>query len=100
MKQSQHRQNYVYHCKLEHINSEDYIEFVKDRCYNDRRYFISDEKLRQLGWKPKIDWEEGLKETYKWYRNVDLSAYWNENKIIEALKAHPVIKSDTSLPVI
>jgi UDP-glucose 4,6-dehydratase len=78
-------------CKLEKISPEERIEFVKDRCFNDRRYFISDEKLRQLGWKPRVDWEEGLRRTFEWYRDANLGAYWNENKISEALKPHPVL---------
>lgn len=31
-----------------------YVEFIKDRPFNDKRYFISNEKLKKLGWKPNI----------------------------------------------
>ena len=31
---------------------EDWIEYVDDRPFNDRRYHISSEKLRSLGWRP------------------------------------------------
>jgi dTDP-glucose 4,6-dehydratase len=31
-------------------NVENYVEFVADRPFNDKRYFITNEKLKQLGW--------------------------------------------------
>jgi dTDP-glucose 4,6-dehydratase len=45
-------------------NDEDYakyIEFVKDRPFNDKRYFISNLKLRNLGWEQQIDFIDGIK---------------------------------------
>jgi dTDP-glucose 4,6-dehydratase len=40
------------------------IIFVKDRPGHDRRYALSIEKIkRELGWKPKKDFREGLKDT-------------------------------------
>lgn len=30
---------------------EDYIEYVKDREFNDKRYYISNEKLKNMGWR-------------------------------------------------
>lgn len=50
--------------------SETLIEFVKDRPGHDRRYAIDNTKITsQLGWKPKIGFEEGLRETIQWYRS-------------------------------
>lgn len=44
-------------------NVDDWIEYVPDRPYNDMRYYISNAKLRALGWKPKrLDFEEGVQE--------------------------------------
>lgn len=40
----------------------DYITFIEDRPFNDARYFISNDKLKKLGWKIKYSFEEGLKE--------------------------------------
>ena len=37
-----------------------YIRFIPDRPFNDSRYFISNEKLKSLGWDIKIDFEKGL----------------------------------------
>src|SRR3989339_239271 len=52
--------------------SENMIRNVSDRHSNDRRYAIDATKIiEELGWKPKIgrdDFNEGLKETIKWYR--------------------------------
>lgn len=47
---------------------ESLISFVKDRPGHDKRYAIDSKKARfQLKWRPKISFEEGLKETVEWY---------------------------------
>jgi dTDP-glucose 4,6-dehydratase len=46
---------------------EDLIEFVKDRPGHDRRYSIDCSKTKKLGWGPKVDFEEGIKRTVKWF---------------------------------
>jgi len=46
----------------------DMITFVEDRKYNDQRYAIDSKKLRNLGWKPEISWEDGLRTTVEWYK--------------------------------
>jgi dTDP-glucose 4,6-dehydratase len=44
------------------------ITFVKDRPGHDRRYAIDYTKLNQeLGWKPTVHAEEGLRRTAEWY---------------------------------
>lgn len=44
------------------------ISFVKDRPGHDRRYAIDASKIRrELGWEPSIKFEEGFRETAKWY---------------------------------
>ena len=46
------------------------IEYVKDRLGHDRRYAISNDKITsELGWKPSITFEEGIKLTIDWYLN-------------------------------
>ena len=37
-----------------------YIEYVADRPFNDMRYFISNDKLAALGWKPEMSFKHGL----------------------------------------
>ena len=44
-------------------NTEDYdkwIEYIEDRPFNDKRYYISNNKVKELGWKINIDFETGL----------------------------------------
>jgi dTDP-glucose 4,6-dehydratase len=44
------------------------ISFVKDRPGHDRRYAIDSCKLtRELGWRPREDFESGLRKTVDWY---------------------------------
>ncbi len=44
------------------------ITFVKDRAGHDQRYAIDSSKLmNELGWKPSLQFEEGLRKTVKWY---------------------------------
>ncbi|MBU0578844.1 dTDP-glucose 4,6-dehydratase [Patescibacteria group bacterium] len=49
--------------------SEDKINFVKDRLGHDRRYSVDWSKInKKLGWKPSVTLEEGLKKTISWYQ--------------------------------
>ena len=44
------------------------ITFVKDRPGHDRRYAIDAGKIqKELGWIPKHSFEEGIRETVRWY---------------------------------
>jgi len=53
--------------KDESIN-ESLIKHVKDRPGHDRRYAIDASKIKkELGWEPKIGFEEGIRKTIKWY---------------------------------
>ena len=46
------------------------ITYVTDRLGHDRRYAIDPTKCEtELGWKPLVTWEDGLKTTIDWYRN-------------------------------
>lgn len=45
------------------------IAYVKDRPGHDRRYALDCSKIeKQLGWKPSISLDEGLRQTIDWYR--------------------------------
>ncbi|MGQ9618069.1 MAG: dTDP-glucose 4,6-dehydratase [Candidatus Aminicenantia bacterium] len=48
--------------------SEKLIKFVKDRPAHDRRYSLNWSKIKELGWRPKVGIEEGLKKTVEWYK--------------------------------
>lgn len=45
---------------------DDWIEFVKDRDFNDVRYHISIDKLAELGWKPEVEFIDGLNKTVQY----------------------------------
>ncbi|HZO04298.1 MAG TPA: dTDP-glucose 4,6-dehydratase [Burkholderiales bacterium] len=46
----------------------DLISFVKDRPGHDRRYAIDAAKIaRELGWRPREDFDSGLAKTVRWY---------------------------------
>ena len=48
--------------------SRELITYVKDRAGHDLRYAIDSSKLqRELGWKPSLQFEEGLERTVNWY---------------------------------
>ena len=44
------------------------IKPVQDRLGHDRRYSLDTSKLRKLGWQPQVPFEEGLKETVRWFQ--------------------------------
>lgn len=74
-------------CKVLECSHDASIVHVRDRAYNDRRYFIDCSKLLALGWTQQISWERGLEETIRWYTTQDVSSYWPCYKT--ALVAHP-----------
>ncbi|MBL1148867.1 MAG: dTDP-glucose 4,6-dehydratase [Armatimonadetes bacterium] len=41
---------------------------------HDARYSMSSSKLRSLGWKPTVDFESGLRETVRWYKENE--SWW------------------------
>ena len=48
--------------------SDGLITFVKDRAGHDLRYAIDSSKLqKELGWKPSLQFEDGLEKTVDWY---------------------------------
>ena len=50
--------------------SEKLIQFVTDRAGHDLRYAIDSTKItKELGWKPSLQFEEGLEKTVDWYLN-------------------------------
>jgi len=64
---------------------ESMIEYVKDRPGHDRRYAVDHAKItRELGWQPKVDFQEGLAETVAWYRKNE--AWWQRVKSGEYLE--------------
>lgn len=53
----------------------DQIAFVADRPGHDARYAIDPSRIRQeLGWRPSVTVEEGLRRTVRWY--LDNESWW------------------------
>jgi dTDP-glucose 4,6-dehydratase len=75
---------------LEYTNrDESYIEYIKDRPGHDRRYAIDFSKAtRELGWKPEVRFEDGLRAMVDWYvanqdwvarcKSGDYQAYYDQ----------------------
>jgi len=60
---------------LKHMKkSESLIKFVSDRPGHDFRYSLNWDRIRQLGWKPKVKFEDGLRKTVDWY--LANEAWW------------------------
>lgn len=50
--------------------SGDLIEYVEDRKAHDRRYAMDNTKIRnELGFEPRMDFKEGIKDTVEWYKD-------------------------------
>ena len=56
-------------CKLMNKNPKKYIQYVEDRPYNDKRYSISINKIKKLGWKPEKQLIKDLPSIIDWYKN-------------------------------
>ncbi len=58
---------------------EEMIEFVADRKGHDFRYAINYAKAeKELGWKPQMNFKDGLKKTVEWYKNNE--DWWRKIK--------------------
>lgn len=54
---------------------ESLIEFVTDRKGHDLRYAIDPEKIYlRLGWRPEVNFNDGIRKTIKWY--LDNESWW------------------------
>ena len=57
--------------------SEKLIRFIKDRPGHDRRYAIDSSKIeKELSWKPRYSFEQGIEDTVSWYMENN---EWLEN---------------------
>lgn len=45
------------------------ITYVEDRPGHDQRYALDNTKINELGWGPKYEFDEAMKETIQWYMN-------------------------------
>ena len=63
------------------------ILFVKDRPGHDVRYALNSNKIkRELGWYPKINFKQGMKLTFNWYKsNQSYFKSLSKNDIVKRL---------------
>jgi len=58
---------------------EESVEYVPDRLGHDFRYSVNIEKISgELGYAPRVKFEEGIKQTIDWYRNNE--SWWRPLK--------------------
>jgi len=74
------RENIEITRKILHLlgRPESLITPVQDRVGHDRRYSLDASKLRGLGFRPRVDFEEGIAETVRWY--VENEWWWKPLK--------------------
>ncbi len=54
----------------ENDNISKWITYIEDRPFNDKRYYISNQKLKNLGWEIKTDFDIGLNKLIEYYKNI------------------------------
>ena len=66
--------------------SNNMIEYVGDRPGHDKRYSIDCSKIeKEIGWKPKFDFDKALEETVQWY--LDNESWWEP--LVDENTLHP-----------
>lgn len=65
-----------------------WVKYTHDRPFNDHRYAVDATKLRQLGWRQKTSFAEGLRITVEWYRRFG-ERWWGD--ISKVLSPFPVV---------
>ncbi len=70
---------------FDHLGKPDSLKtYVKDRLGHDRRYSLSSEKVKEIGWAPEKDFEQSIRETIDWY--VNNRWWWEKLKSGEYLE--------------
>ena len=61
-------------------NYDEWIEYIEDRPYNDMRYYISNQKVKDLGWSIQVDLMTGLNDLINEKHKINLL----DLKLVEA----------------
>jgi len=59
-------------------SKETHVKHVADRAGHDRRYAIDSAKAAGIGWRPRVEFETGLRATIDWYRENE--SWWRPLK--------------------
>jgi dTDP-glucose 4,6-dehydratase len=57
---------------------DDLIKYVPDRPGHDRRYSVDIAKVKNLGWKPQMDFYQAMEKTIQWY--IQNKSWWRKIK--------------------
>ncbi len=69
----------------------EFIEYVTGRILDDKRYKIDSSQMYELGWLPRVEFDEGLRRTVDWFKAN--REYWKDADY--ALEPHPIaVKTD------
>ncbi len=69
--------------------SESLKQFVQDRLGHDRRYSLNCQKLSNIGWRPKYDFQKAMKFTIDWYKqNYEWWKPLKSGEYLEYYKKH------------
>ncbi|KAI5207476.1 NAD(P)-binding protein [Aureobasidium subglaciale] len=71
-----------------------HVVHCKDRPFNDHRYAVDGSKLKQLGWKQKMTFEEGLGITVGWYKRYG-DIWWGD--IADRLTPFPTVPTEEQI---
>jgi dTDP-glucose 4,6-dehydratase len=73
------------------------LKFVADRLAHDRRYALDCAKLKNsLGWQPRWQFENGLTDTIRWYRqNSDWLGEIRSGEYLNYFERHYVRRDQT-----
>lgn len=65
----------------------DCVDFVRDRPFNDHRYAVDGTKIKALGFRQRVTFEQGLRNTIQWYQQFG-ETWWGD--ISAVLSPFPV----------
>jgi dTDP-glucose 4,6-dehydratase len=83
---------------LSHLGkTESLIQYVQDRPGHDRRYALDSSKIqRELGWKPQVSFEEGIRCTIDWYvQNTAWLEHARSGEYLKYYERHYVRRAET-----
>lgn len=70
-----------------------YIENVDDRPFNDKRYLISNEKLKELGWKQQISFDRGIELLLDYNNDTEIILFRPNEEDINFLNFYDELKN-------